>query len=47
MREDLPRMIEAIRAERHHIPIALQPPIGEVPEIIAAIAAWVLGRAGG
>ncbi len=47
MREDLPRMVEAIRAERQRIPISLEPPIGDVPEIIAAIAAWVLGRAGG
>ncbi len=28
-----------------HIPIALEPPIGEVSEILDAIATWILARA--
>ena len=45
LKQDLPRILEAIRASHPHIPIALEPPIGEVPEILAAIAAWILARA--
>ena len=45
LKQDLPRILEAIRASHPHIPIALEPPIGEVPEILAAIATWILGRA--
>jgi sirohydrochlorin cobaltochelatase len=45
LKQDLPRILEAIRAGHPHIPIALEPPIGEVPEILAAIATWILGRA--
>ncbi len=44
LKQDLPRILDAIRASHPHIPIALEPPIGEVPEIIEAIAAWILGR---
>ena len=45
LKQDLPRILDAIRANHPHIPIALEPPIGEVPEIIEAIAAWILSRA--
>lgn len=41
LKEDLPRILDAIRATHAHIPIALEPPIGEVPGILDAIAAWV------
>ena len=45
LKQDLPRILDAIRASYPHIPIALEPPIGEVPEVLAAIAAWILDRA--
>jgi len=45
LKQDLPRILDAIRANYPRIPIALEPPIGEVPDILAAIATWILGRA--
>jgi sirohydrochlorin cobaltochelatase len=45
LKQDLPRILDAIRANHPHIPIALEPPIGEVPEILEAIAGWILARA--
>jgi sirohydrochlorin cobaltochelatase len=44
LKQDLPRILDAIRASHPHIPIALEPPIGEVAEILEAIAAWILAR---
>ncbi len=44
LRTDLPLMLDAIRARHPHLPIALEPPIGDVPEITDAIAAWILSR---
>jgi sirohydrochlorin cobaltochelatase len=41
LKQDLPRILEAIRARHPHVPIGLEPPIGEVPEILDAIAAWI------
>jgi sirohydrochlorin cobaltochelatase len=46
LKQDLPRILAAIRAGRPHLPIALESAIGEVPEILDAIAAWILSRAG-
>lgn len=45
LRQDLPRLVEAIRAEHPHVPIALETSVGEVPEILDVMAAWVLSRA--
>ena len=45
LKHDLPRMLDAIRANHPHIPIALEPPIGEVANILEAIAGWILERA--
>ena len=45
LRQDIPRILDAIRATHPRIPIALEPAIGEVPELLDAIAAWVLSRA--
>ncbi len=42
LKEDLPRMIEAVRAKHPHVPIALERAVGEVPELVDAIAGWVL-----
>jgi sirohydrochlorin cobaltochelatase len=44
LKQDLPRILDAIRAGHPHIPIALEPPIGEVPEIQAAVASWILDK---
>lgn len=44
LKQDLPRLVEAIRASRPHLPIALEPALGESPAILDAIAAWVLTR---
>lgn len=43
IRNDLPRIAEALRQAHPGIPIAVQTAIGEVPEITDAIAGWVLG----
>ena len=45
LKQDLPRILDAIRAQYPRIPIALETPIGEVPEILAAIAGWILSQA--
>ena len=46
LRNDLPRILDDIRARFARVPIALERPLGEVPEILDAIAAWIAGRAG-
>jgi sirohydrochlorin cobaltochelatase len=46
LKHDLPQMIEALRVKYPHIPIALERAVGEVPEIVEAIADWVLGNLG-
>ena len=45
LKQDLPRILEEIRASYPHVPIALETAVGEVPEILDAIAAWILARA--
>ena len=45
LKQDLPRILEAIRANYPHVPICLETAVGEIPEILDAIAAWILGRA--
>ena len=45
LKEDLPRILASIRASQPHVPISLESAIGEVPEILTAIAEWVLSRA--
>ena len=42
LKNDLPKILNAIRANHPKIPIALEAPIGEVPEILEAIAGWVV-----
>ena len=45
LKQDIPRILDAIRATHPRIPIALESAIGEVPEVLDAIAAWILERA--
>ena len=44
LKDDLPRILDAIRRSHPHVPIALEPAIGDVPVIRAAITAWILER---
>ena len=44
LKQDLPKILDAIRSTRPHIPIALETAIGDVPELLDGIASWVLGR---
>ncbi|HUP96738.1 MAG TPA: CbiX/SirB N-terminal domain-containing protein [Usitatibacter sp.] len=44
LKQDLPRILEAIRGSYPHVPISLEPAIGEVPAVRDAIAAWILER---
>jgi sirohydrochlorin cobaltochelatase len=46
LKQDLPRILEAIRSTHPHVPIALESALGEVPEVLEAIAGWILGRVG-
>jgi sirohydrochlorin cobaltochelatase len=45
LKQDLPRILDVIRQSHPHVPIALESALGDVPEITAAIAAWVVHRA--
>lgn len=38
LKEDLPRLVEEIRARYPDLAITVEPPIGEQPTVIAAIA---------
>jgi sirohydrochlorin cobaltochelatase len=42
IRNDLPRIAEELRKSHPGIPIAIQTAIGEAPELLEAIAGWVL-----
>lgn len=44
LKQDVPRILDAIRAAHPNIPIALESAVGDVPEILEAIAGWILGR---
>jgi sirohydrochlorin cobaltochelatase len=45
LKQDLPRMLEPIRTRHAHIPISLESAIGDVPDLLDAIARWILERA--
>ena len=45
LKHDLPRILDDIRARNPHLPIALETAVGDVPELLDAIASWVLSRA--
>lgn len=44
LKQDLPRILDAIRKTHPHVPISLESAIGEVPGIIEAIARSILER---
>lgn len=44
LKQDLPRILDAVRATHPNLPIALQTAIGDVPELLDAISAWILSR---
>ena len=44
LKQDVPRILDAVRAGRPHLPIALEAAIGDVPELLDAIAGWILQR---
>jgi sirohydrochlorin cobaltochelatase len=44
LKEDVRRLADSLRAQRPHIPIALEETLGEAPEVLDAVAAWILGR---
>jgi sirohydrochlorin cobaltochelatase len=44
LRQDLPRLLDAIRASHPHVPIALETSLGDAPEITQAIAAWIVSK---
>ena len=43
LKDDLPRLVAAIRANYPDLDISVEPPIGEQPEVIAAIARAISG----
>jgi sirohydrochlorin cobaltochelatase len=45
LKQDIPRILDAVRATHPRIPIALEPAIGDVPELLDAMASWILSRA--
>jgi sirohydrochlorin cobaltochelatase len=45
LKQDLPRILDAIRANHPHVPICLEHAVGDVPEILDAFATWILSRA--
>ena len=46
LKRDIPRIVEAIREANPHVPIAVETALGEVPELLDAIAEWVMARLG-
>jgi sirohydrochlorin cobaltochelatase len=45
LRNDLPRLLDRIRARHRRIEIELLPPIGETPALLDAIATWLVNAA--
>jgi sirohydrochlorin cobaltochelatase len=45
LKQDLPRLVEPIRAAYPHVPIALESALGDAPEILEGIAGWIVRRA--
>jgi sirohydrochlorin cobaltochelatase len=45
LKKDLPRIVEELRQAHPGVSIAVQTAVGDVPEILDAIAAWIFSRA--
>jgi sirohydrochlorin cobaltochelatase len=45
LKQDLPRILDDIRTRKPGLSISLETAIGEVPELLDAIAGWILKRA--
>jgi sirohydrochlorin cobaltochelatase len=45
LKHDLPRLVAGIRERHPGLAIELLPPIGEVPELLQAIAGWLVNAA--
>ena len=44
LKQDLPRILDGIRTRHPRVPIALEKALGDVPEVLEAIAAWIASR---
>jgi sirohydrochlorin cobaltochelatase len=44
LKDDLPRMVEGLRQSHPHLPICMETALGDVPEVLEAISAWILER---
>jgi sirohydrochlorin cobaltochelatase len=44
LKQDLPRILGAIRESHPRVPISQESAIGDVPEILQAISQWILER---
>ncbi|HET9651316.1 MAG TPA: CbiX/SirB N-terminal domain-containing protein [Usitatibacter sp.] len=44
VRRDIPKILDDLRAKHPRIPIVLESAIGEVPEVLDAIADWMLTK---
>src|SRR4051812_29997505 len=47
LKKDLPRILDDIRGRKPQVSISLETAIGDVPELLDAIAGWILQRAKG
>ena len=45
LKQDIPRILGEIRSRYPNTPIALEPALGDVPELIDAVTGWILQRA--
>jgi sirohydrochlorin cobaltochelatase len=45
LKQDVPKLLDAVRAKRPGMPICLETALGDVPEMREAIAGWILGKA--
>jgi sirohydrochlorin cobaltochelatase len=44
LKQDVPRILDDVRIRKPGLPIALETALGDVPELLDAIAAWVLSK---
>lgn len=44
LKQDLPRLLDGIRQVHPHVPICLEPAVGDIPVLLDAIAGWILAE---